>query len=274
MDPQRVVDCHVHVFDPQRFPYRSDTFYAPAGQELGTPARLRSVLDAHGVEHALLVGPNSGYGEDNSCLLDTLAAGAGRYRGMAVVHNDTTRAELAELRAAGVVGVTFNTALLGVGYYADAARLLADLAALDMIADVQVVDDQLVAFSPLLERAGVRVVIDHFGRPDPDAGLDAAGFREVLRWGRSGRAVVKLSGCTKVSHAPYPHPDLRPYVRALLGEFGPDRCVWGSDWPFLRMPERVDYAPLLDLLAEQVPDADDRRRILWGTPVREFGFAY
>ena len=272
MGPLRVVDCHVHVFDPQRFPYRPDTFYAPAGQELGTPARLRTVLDAHGVEHALLVGPNSGYGDDNRCLLDALDSGAGRYRGMAVVDNATTRAELADLRAAGVVGVTLNAALLGVEYYADADRLLADLAALDMIADVQVVDDQLVALAPLLERAGVRVVVDHCGRPDPRAGLDTAGFRELLRWGRSGRAVVKLSGCVKVSREPYPHPDLVPYLRALVGEFGPDRCVWGSDWPFLRMPERVDYAPLLTLLAEQVPDDDARRRILWDTPVREFGF--
>jgi predicted TIM-barrel fold metal-dependent hydrolase len=105
MQAQRVVDCHVHVFDPQRFPYRPDTFYAPAGQELGTPARLRTVLDAHGVEHALLVGPNSGYGEDNRCLLDTLAAGDGRYRGMVVVDDSVTRAELAELKAAGVLGV-------------------------------------------------------------------------------------------------------------------------------------------------------------------------
>ena len=272
MGPLRVVDCHVHVFDPQRFPYRSDTFYAPAGQELGTPARLRTVLDAHGVEHALLVGPNSGYGDDNRCLLDALATGDGRYRGMAVVDNATTRAELADLRAAGVVGVTLNAALLGVEYYADADRLLADLAALDMIADVQVVDDQLAALAPLLERAGVRVVIDHCGRPDPGAGLDAPGFRELLRWGRRGRAVVKLSGCVKVSREPYPHRDLLPYIRALVGEFGPDRCVWGSDWPFLRMPERVDYGPLLSLLAEQVPDDDERRRILWGTPVREFGF--
>ena len=271
MEAQRVVDCHVHVFDPQRFPYRPDSFYAPAGQELGTPARLRTVLDAHGVEHALLVGPNSGYGEDNRCLLDTLAAAAGRYRGMAVVANSTPRAELAELRAAGVLGVTVNAALLGVGYYADAGGLLADLAALDMIADVQVVDDQLVELAPLLERSGVRVHVDHCGRPDPGAGLGAAGFRELLRWGASGRAVVKLSGCVKVSREPYPHRDLLPHVRALVDAFGPDRCVWGSDWPFLRMPERVDYGPLLTLLAEQVPDADARRRILWDTPVREFG---
>ena len=61
-------------------------------------------------------------------------------------------------------------------------------------------------------------------------------------------------------------------IRALVSEFGPDRCVWGSDWPFLRMPERVDYGPLLNLLAEQVPDDDERRRILWDTPAREFGF--
>ena len=79
------------------------------------------MLDAHGVEHALLVGPNSGYGDDNRCLLDTLAAGGGRYRGMAVVDNSIRASRAGELRAAGVVGVTLNAALLGVEYYADAA---------------------------------------------------------------------------------------------------------------------------------------------------------
>ena len=272
MEPQLIVDSHVHVFDPRRFPYQPDTFYAPAGQELGTPARLDTVLDAHGVGQALLVGPNSGYGNDNRCLLDTLATGQGRYRGMAVVAPNTSRAELVDLRAAGVVGVTFNAALFGVESYADAGRLLADLAALDLIADVQVIDDQFVAMAPILARSGARVLIDHCGRPDPRRGTDAPGFRELLRWGAAGRATVKLSGCVKVSHQPYPHHDLLPFVRALVDQFGPDHCVWGSDWPFLRMPERVDYGPLLDLLAAQIPDADARRRILWDTPAREFGF--
>jgi predicted TIM-barrel fold metal-dependent hydrolase len=267
-----VVDCHVHVFDPARFPYASDTPYAPAGQELGTPARLAQLLDWHGVRHAVLVGPNSGYGEDNRCLLDTLATAEGRYRGMAVVSEDISRAELATLRAAGVVGVTLNAAQLGLDHYADVGPMLAHLAALGMIADVQVVDDQLVALAPLLERSGVRVHIDHCGRPDPGAGIDAAGFRELLRWGEAGRAVVKLSGCVKVSREPYPHADLQPFVRALLETFGPDRCVWASDWPFLRLPERVDYGPLLALLARQVLDEPDRRRILWDTPCREYGF--
>jgi predicted TIM-barrel fold metal-dependent hydrolase len=269
---ERIIDCHVHVFDPARFPYAADTYYAPAGQELGTPARLAGVLDWHGVERALLVGPNAGYGEDNRLLLDTLAAGAGRYRGMAVVRGDIARSELAELREGGVLGVTLNAALLGVGHYADAGPFLAHLEALDMIADVQVVDDQLVELAPLLRRSGVRVHVDHCGRPDPTTGVDAPGFRELLCWGRDGRAVVKLSGCVKVSREPYPHADLDPFIAALVAEFGPDRCVWASDWPFLRMPERVDYGPLLALLARQVPDAADRRRILWDTPCRELGF--
>ena len=39
------IDCHVHVLDPARFPYRADTHYAPAGQEIGTPA-LRQAIAA------------------------------------------------------------------------------------------------------------------------------------------------------------------------------------------------------------------------------------
>lgn len=66
---------------------------------------------------------------------------------------------------------------------------------------------------------------------------------------------------------------MRPFVGALLEAFEPDRCVWGSDWPFLRAPERIDYGPLLALVVELVPDASDRARILRDTPIREFGFA-
>ena len=166
--------------------------------------------------------------------------------------------------------MTLNAALLGVAHYAEAGPQLAALAELGMIADVQVVDDQLLALGPLLDLSGVRVVIDHCGRPDPDRGLADPGFAELLRRGRDGRAVVKLSGHYKFAHRPHPHEDARPFVRALVDAFGPDRCVWASDWPFLRAPARIDYAPLLALFAELVPDPATRRQILWHTPLREF----
>jgi hypothetical protein len=56
------IDCHNHVIDPARFPYAADTAYRPAGQEIGNAAYFLHVLDAYGVRHALVVGPNSGYG--------------------------------------------------------------------------------------------------------------------------------------------------------------------------------------------------------------------
>ena len=91
------VDCHNHVLDPVRFPYAADVHYRPAGQEIGTAAQHRAVMAAYGVRHALVVGPNSGYGLDNRCLLDALAASEGRFKGIAVVRNDASREELLAL---------------------------------------------------------------------------------------------------------------------------------------------------------------------------------
>ncbi len=47
----------------------------------------------------------------------------------------------------------------------------------------------------------------------------------MCAWGQRGRAVIKLSGCIKVSRQSYPHPDLLPFIEKLVGEFGPDHCV-------------------------------------------------
>lgn len=267
-----IVDCHVHVFDPERFPYAADTWYRPMAAETGTPAQLAHVLDAHGVRHALLVGPNSGYGLDNRLLLDTLARGQGRYKGIAVLRNDASRGELQDLQSQGVVGVAFNAALLGVDFYRDIGPLLERLRDLGLWADVQVEGDQLAALAPLLAGSGAQLVFDHVGRFVPAAGVGQAGFAALLALAGSGRAAVKLSGLAKVSGQAYPHADCTPYVQALLEAFTPQQLVWASDWPFLRAPARIDYAPLLTLLERQLPDAAARRQVLWETPRRLFGF--
>jgi len=98
------IDCHVHVLDPVNFPYGKDIEYKPSGPEVGTPAQLRQVMQTYGVSHALLVQPNSGYGSDNTCMLDTIARGSGRFKGIAIVGFDADLAALRELQAQGVVG--------------------------------------------------------------------------------------------------------------------------------------------------------------------------
>jgi predicted TIM-barrel fold metal-dependent hydrolase len=267
------IDCHVHVLDPARFPYGATTHYAPAGQELGTPAQLAQLMEAYGTRHALLVGPNSGYGLDNACLLDAIAAAGGRYKGIAVVRNDATRDELQALQAQGVVGVAWNATYYGVDHYRDAAPLLDQLAALGMFVDVQVEHDQLVTMRPMLEGSGARILVDHCGRPTIAAGLGQPGFAAVLALGRTGRAYVKLSGLVKFSSEPSPHTDAWPFVRALIDAYGLDHCLWASDWPYLRAPARVDYGVLLKLALELYPNEAQRRRLMWQTPAALFGFA-
>jgi predicted TIM-barrel fold metal-dependent hydrolase len=266
------VDSHCHVLDPARFAYAPDVAYRPAGQEIGTPVQYRQVMDAYGVRHALLVGPNSGYGNDNRCLLDTIARGEGRFKGIAVVPNDTGRAELLRLKAAGIVGIAFNATVHGVDHYLGTAGLLALLSELDLFVQVQVEHDQMVALAPMLERSGARILIDHCARPTPSAGLQQPGFQAVLALARTRRAAVKLSGHQKFSAEAPPYDDTLTFVRALIDAYTLDACVWASDWPFLKAGERLDYGPLLRRVEHLLPDAADRQRLLWDTPRRLFGF--
>jgi len=266
------IDCHVHVLDPVRFPYGADTHYRPAGQETGTADQLLQVMDAYGTRHALVVGPNSGYGLDNRCLLDTIARGSGRCKGIAVLDNNAGVAELEALKAAGIVGVAWNVTHYGVDYYADAAGLLDRLRELDLFVQVQVEHDQLVPLTPMLVKSGARMLIDHCGRPTPSAGLDQPGFRALLGLAATRRAFVKISGIVKFSREPFPHDDARPYIDALIDAFTPDACMWASDWPYLRAPGRVDYGVLLALVLRLFPDAAQRRRVLWETPNALFRF--
>ena len=83
---------------------------------------------------------------------------------------------------------------------------------------------------------------------------------------------TSLSGMGKFSQLPFPHQDTWTYLRALTDAFGFDACVWGSDWPFLRAGERVDYGLLLKLVEQLFPHREDRRKLLWETPRRLFGF--
>jgi predicted TIM-barrel fold metal-dependent hydrolase len=270
---ERKIDCHCHILDPRNYPYSNQVRYRPSGQEIGTENQFNALCDAYRVDHALLVGPNSGYGEDNSCLLDVIGRGRGRFKGIAVVHKDTSPDELARLKSQGIVGVAINATYHGVDYYRDSKPLIRRLVDLDMFLNVQVEGDQLTALYPLIDSNEIRLLIDHCGRPIPENGLSQPGFSMLCALGRNERATIKLSGLAKFSRQAFPYDDTWPYVRELAASFGPDRCLWGSDWPFLRAPERLDYGPLVSLVDRLFTDPNERTKLLWDTPMRLFGFA-
>jgi len=266
------IDCHCHVLDPGHHPYRGDVKYRPSGQEIGTAVQFNALCDAYRVEHALLVGPNSGYGEDNRCLLDVIARNGCRFKGIAVVPNDASEDYLADLKKQGVVGIAFNATYHGLDYYLNTQPLIRTVARLDLFLQLQGEGDQMASLIRLVGNTDVKILVDHCGRPNLELDLSQPGFAALCALGRSGRAVVKLSCLAKYSRTAFPYEDAWPYVRALVESFGLDRCVWGSDWPFLRAPERLDYGPLLSVVDRLFPNPQDRRKLLWETPMRLFGF--
>ena len=270
---EKKIDCHNHIFDPARFPYRDDTAYRPSMQEIGTAAQFARVMDACGVQHALLVGPTSGYRTDNRCMLDAIEQGGNRFKGIAVVDNDVSRSELVGDEARRRRGCRFQS---GDGRRRGDERRRARSSTRWPTSTCsrksRSTGDQLVALEPLIARTATRLLIDHCGRPEVAAGMNQPGFQALLRLADAGRTVVKLSGLQKFSQLDYPYEDAQPFALQILRTFGPDHCVWGSDWPFLRSPVRMDYAPLLTLIQRLIPDSDARRRVLWDTPRSLFGF--
>lgn len=265
------IDGHCHVLDPKRFPYPEEVPYKPAGQEMGGAEYYSHLMDAYAVEHALLVGPNSGYGTDNRCLMDAIEQGGDRFKGIAVVENSCDLNALMDLKLGSVVGIAFNVALHGKAYYADIEPLLFRLKDLDLFAQFQVEGDLLCEFQPMIERSGVKVLIDHCGRPILANGIDQPGFKALLKMGEQERAVVKLSGFAKFSQTGYPFMDVDPYVDKLVSAFGLSQCIWASDWPYLKAPYRLDYGPLLKWV-EQRFSIEERRKLMWETPKKLFGF--
>ena len=268
------VDCHAHVIEPLRFPYDDGPGYKPRPDETGGWDAYRSVLASCGVSHGLLVQPSC-YGTDNACMLDAMARSQGRLKGVAVVRPQASEGELGALKEKGVVGVRLHlmrsdpTALTRP----DAEYFLTQVKALGWFVEVYATGDVWVGVAPILRRSGARALIAHLGEPDPSRDPSQLGFQAVLALGRETDAVVKLSAPFRSTALGSPYQDVDRFVEAVVDSFGLDRCVWGSDWPFLDTPQRVEYDDLLSCLARWLPDPDHCDRVLRRNPARLFGFA-
>ncbi|HEX7075432.1 MAG TPA: amidohydrolase family protein [Hyphomicrobiaceae bacterium] len=269
---QRIVDCHAHLIDPARFPLSGEMGYKPKPEETGTREEFCRLLDENGVAHAVLV-QLSGYGTDNSILLEAMRACPGRFKAIAVVDADISDAELERLSHAGVIGVRFNL----VSYDADhllrpgTKHLLTRIKELGWFAQVFADDAQWLVAADLLRASGVRVLVDHFGLTGPE-GIRNPGFAAVCDLALDGIATIKLSAPFRISRRRPEYDDLDPIVELLLTKVGPDSLIWGSDWPFPGVSPRLSYGDTLAPLARWLTSPEDREKVLWQTPARLFGF--
>jgi predicted TIM-barrel fold metal-dependent hydrolase len=133
--------------------------------------------------------------------------------------------------------------------------------------EVQCEAGRLPGLLPGLIESGAPVVVDHFGRPDAELGIEDPGFRHLLRSADSGKIYVKLSGAYRVGAALADKA-----APLLLKAFGHQRLLWGSDWPHTQFERIANPISARQALDRWVPDAGDRAAILSQTPAGLFGF--
>jgi predicted TIM-barrel fold metal-dependent hydrolase len=92
---------------------------------------------------------------------------------------------------------------------------------------------QIGLVTPMVERyPEVTVVIDHFAGITVEHGMGSAPFRTLMGLARSPNTYLKLSGLHYWGDR-YPFPRAQEHLKAAYHEFGPERLIWGSDWPHI-----------------------------------------
>lgn len=281
--PKNTCDTHLHIFgDARIYPISNPhALYRPP--EDCTFTAMQAMHDALGVDRAVFVQPTV-YGTDHSLMHDVLkSAPRQRYRGVAIIDDSVSDAELARLDSVGVRGARFN---FGGNFrlapsLAGFRRGLARVRELGWFVKIFGFGDDFLVVEPELRKIDFPAIIDHMGGPDYRRGTAQPAIRLILDLLAKGNWWIGLSNGNLRSQLGYPWDDAVEFGR-LFYNAAPDRCMWGTDWPhvhrFIRPEhERSDYSidhelRGIGLLERYVPDRRARNQVLVDNPARFFGF--
>lgn len=274
--PDGACDTHTHVFGPlDQFPVPSPSSYAPP---IAPPKIHQEMLDKVGLGRAIVIQP-APYGTDNSALVNALKARPATTRGVAVLSSQAQEGEFDALHEAGVRGLRFSEmrdprsggrykGSIGVDEYPELARQMRPRG---WIPHVWAKCADLAEFLPAVLQEGLPFVVDHLAAIDTERGVDDPAFQAVLRLVGEGSIWVKLSLCRNSAVAPT-YEDEKPFHDALV-RANPERLLWGSDWPFVRMYEKSpDVGGLLDVFDDWIGSDALRQQILVDNPAKLYGF--
>ncbi|MEO7773971.1 MAG: amidohydrolase family protein [Steroidobacteraceae bacterium] len=273
--PANSCDTHAHIFGPfDRYPLKH-----PAGYDVpdAPVTRYLQMLDTVGITRGVLVQP-APYGTDPTAVLDALAGSRARLRGIAVGDASIHAQELKRWHEGGICGLRFADMTDATGHtYAGqvSAAVLPDLAPrmqeLGMHAQLWATIDNHIRVLPELVKLGMPLVLDHMGMIQTARGLNDPGFVQLLRHLERGEIYVKLALCRVATSAPE-YPELKPFHDAMVAA-NPERLLWGSDWPYVRLADKSpDVGALIDRAFDWIPEAKVRQKVFAENPARLYGF--
>ena len=267
-----IVDAHHHFWDPTRrtYPWMGDELDAirrPFG-----PDDLRPLLEANDVDRTVLVQTISSVEETREFLQ---TAAANNFVAGVVGWVDLTSPSVADSLASLAGGL-----LVGIRHQVhdepDPRWLLRDdvQRGIGAVGEAGLVYDLLVrarelpaALETVRRNRGVSFVIDHSAKPQIGGGAWDGEWEERLApFSDEPNVACKLSGLvTEADWRSWTPEQLDPYVRRIVGWFGSERCMFGSDWPVCLLA--ASYAQVMDAI-RQVTGFDEE--IFGGTARRVY----
>jgi L-fuconolactonase len=276
----RVVDAHLHLWDLQRSRYAWVTPALGPLHATFTPAQARRELEGSGVTAAVLVQAEDS--ERDTELMLEVAASEPWVAGVVgwIQLDDPARAEAQLDRWQGFPAIRGVRHLLHDDPREGLLQLPAVRASLRQVADRGLTFDvpdawprNLLATADLAAAIpDLPVVIDHLGKP-PFGRSDWPAWRSALASAAGQPNVVaKVSGLEQPGR-PLSAEEVRPAWDAALELFGPDRLMWGSDWPMT--VRSGGYAPTRRVLEELVAELSptERSAVREGTATRVYRLA-
>jgi L-fuconolactonase len=249
-----IIDSHCHAW--RTWPYEPPV---PDPENRGTVEQLLFEMDQNGVDQAVVVCARIEHNpDDNDYVAGCLLRYPGRLHQFADVDCSWTETYHAPGAATRLSQAIDRYGLKGFTHYVrgdddDAAWFLSSegLAFLQVAADrKQIVSLSISAdFQPVVRQLAERFpsvpfVCHHMGVPRATELEPRPIFRNILASARLPNVYVKLSGFHYASGVAweYPYPDCAWLVRGLYEHFGPDRLLWGSDYPVVRRAMTYQHA--------------------------------
>jgi predicted TIM-barrel fold metal-dependent hydrolase len=264
--PPLACDCHLHIFDPIRFPPAM-----PGAVPDSTVADYRLFQKRLGLTRSVVVAPKV-YVTDNRVTIDAIAQLGPNARGISNVAPTITDAELEVLRRAGIRGVRCVLLRANVGATITTLQRLAKrVNELGWHIDLGANSDQFVVVEELLVNFPAVLVIEHMGWISEPCGINHPGFKVIRKLLDKGRTYVKLSVVGDSKDGPPTFAGRTELAKACL-QAAPERMLWGSNWPHPGESQKPDDAMVFDLLSQWAPDEATRHRILVDNPQVLYGF--
>jgi predicted TIM-barrel fold metal-dependent hydrolase len=271
-----VIDTHLHCFagrDDARFPYHPKGPYQPA--EPATPEHLLKCMAEAGVDHAVVVHPEP-YQDDHRYLEYCLKVGEGKLKGTCLFFADRPGSldkmtELVKNHEGKIVAARIHAYApdrLPPFGKPELRALWKHIGDLGLAVQLHFEPRHAPGFEPLIkEFPKTTVIIDHLGRPFQGSPEENA---VVLGWSKLPNTVMKLSALPEKGQ--YPHRDVGPVIKEIVGRFGPERLIYGGG--FGPGATGASYRAYREKIRSYLPDlsAGDQAKVLGGTAARLFGF--